>query len=47
MLPFPSLGPIVALETGIDPNKNIYRFTVGMFPTFTCLDFVNVVVSAI
>jgi hypothetical protein len=47
LLPFPGLGAIVALETGTDTNKNIYRITMGMFPTCTCPDFVNMVVSAI
>jgi len=47
LLPQPGLGTIVSLETGIDPNKNVYRITIGMFPTCTCLDFTNMVVFAI
>ena len=47
MLPFPGLGGIVVLETEAHPNKNVYRITLGQFPTCTCPDFVNMVVSAI
>jgi hypothetical protein len=47
LLPFPGLGAIVSLETGADHNRNVYRITMGMFPTCTCPDFVNMVVSAI
>ena len=47
LLPHPTLGAIVELETGIACNKNAYRVTVGQFPTCTCPDFVNMAVSAI
>ena len=47
LLPHPGLGAIVELETGIAYNKNAYRVTMGQFLTCTCLDFVNMVVSAI
>ena len=47
LLPFPGLGAIVVLEIWSDSNRNAYRVTVGMFPTCTCPDFVNMAVSAI
>ena len=47
LLPFPRLGAIVVLETEAHPNKNVYRITLGQFPTCTCPDFVNMVVSTI
>ena len=47
LLPLPGLGAIVELETGPVCNKNAYRVTMGQFPTCTCPDFVNMVVSAI
>jgi hypothetical protein len=47
LIPNPGLGAIVSLETGADHNKNVYRITIGLFPTCTCPDFVNMVVSAI
>ena len=37
----------MVLETGLDSNKNAYQVTIGMFPTCSCPDFVNMVVSAI
>ena len=47
VLPSPRLGAIVVLQTEAHPTKNVYRITLGQFPTCTCLDFVNMVVSAI
>ena len=47
LLPSPRLGAIVVLETEAHPIKNVYRITLGQFPTCTCPDFVNMVVSAI
>ncbi len=47
LLPFPGLGAILTLETGIEPSKNVYRITIGMFPSCTCPDFINMAISAI
>jgi len=47
LLPFSGLGAIVSLETGADKNRNVYRITMGMYPSCTCPDFTNMVVSAI
>ena len=47
LLLFPGLGAIVSLEIGTDPNRNVYRITMGMYPTCTCPNFVNMMVSAI
>ena len=47
LLPLPSLGAIVELETGSACNKDAYRVTMGQFSTCTCPDFVTMAVSAI
>jgi len=47
LLPFSSLGAIVALETSANPNKNVYWIMVGILSTCTNLDFMNMVVPAI
>jgi hypothetical protein len=47
LIPQPGLGAIVSLETGVEHNRNVYRITIGLFPTCTCPDFVHMVVSAI
>ena len=46
-LPSPGLGAIVVLRTEAHPIKNVYRITLGQFPTCTCPDFVNMAVSTI
>ena len=47
LLPSPGLGAIVVLQTEAHPIKNVYRITLGQFPTCTCPNFVNMAVSAI
>ena len=47
LVPPPGLGAIVVLQTGVEPKQNVYRVTVSTFPSCTCPDFVNMVVSAI
>jgi hypothetical protein len=47
VLPFPSLGAIILLESGVEPNKKVYRITISHFPEYTCLDFQNMVVASI
>jgi hypothetical protein len=47
VLLFPSLGAIILLESGIEPDKKIYRITISHFSECTCLDFLNMVVASI
>jgi len=47
LLPFPGLGAIISLETSADNNQNLYRITMGMYPSCTCPDFTNMVILAI
>jgi len=47
LLPFLGLGAIVSLQTGSEHSRNVYKITLDMFPTCTCLDFVSMTVSAI
>jgi len=47
LLPFLGPGAIVSLETGVDNNRTVYRITMGMYPSCTCPNFTNMVVSVI
>jgi len=47
LLPFPGLSAIVSLETGVDNNRNVYRMTMDIYPSCTCPNLTNMVVSAI
>jgi hypothetical protein len=47
VLPFPGLGAIISLESGVEPNKKVYRITISHFPEYTCLDFFNMAVASI
>jgi hypothetical protein len=31
VLPFPSLGAIISLESGVEPDKKVYRITISHF----------------
>jgi hypothetical protein len=45
VLPFPSLGTIISLESGIEPDKKVYRITISHFPECTCPDFLNMAMA--
>jgi hypothetical protein len=47
ILPFPSLGTIILLESGVELDKKVYRITISHFPKYTCPDFLNMVVASI
>jgi hypothetical protein len=47
VLPFPGLGAIISLESGVEPNKKVYRITISHFPECTCPDFLNMVMASI
>ena len=47
LLPFPGLEAIVSLQTGSEPNQNMYRIVVGMYPSCLCPDFISMAISAI
>jgi len=47
MLPIPGLGAIIHLQSGMESNHKVYQITLGMYPECTCLDFVDMAVSAI
>jgi hypothetical protein len=47
VLPFPGLGAIISLESGIEPDKKVYRITINHFPEYTCPDFLNMAVTSI
>jgi hypothetical protein len=47
VLSFPGLGAIISLESGIEPDKKVYRITISHFPECTCPDFVNMDVASI
>jgi hypothetical protein len=46
-LPFPGLGAIISLESGVEPDKKVYRITISHFLEYTCPDFLNMVVALI
>jgi hypothetical protein len=46
VLPFPGLGAIVSLESGVEPNKKVYRITISHFLECICSDFLNMVVAS-
>ena len=47
VLPFPSLGAIILLESRVEPNKKVYQITISHFPKCTCPNFLNMVVVSI
>jgi hypothetical protein len=47
VLPFPGLGAIISLKSGVEPDKKVYRITISHFPECTCSDFLNMVVASI
>jgi hypothetical protein len=47
VLPFPGLGAIISLESGVDLNKKVYRITISHFPECTCPNFQNMIVASI
>jgi hypothetical protein len=47
ILPFPGLRAIISLESGVEPDKKIYRITISHFPKCTCPDFLNMAVASI
>jgi hypothetical protein len=47
VLPFPSLGAIISLKSGVEPDKKVYRITISHFSECTCPDFLNMVVASL
>jgi hypothetical protein len=47
ILPFPSLGAIISLESKIEPDKKVYQITIRHFLKYTCHDFLSMVVASI
>jgi hypothetical protein len=47
ILPFPGLGAIISLESGVESDKKVYRITISHFPECTCSDFFNMAVVSI
>jgi hypothetical protein len=47
ILPFPGLGAIILLESGVEPDKKVYRITISHFPECTCPDFLNMTMALI
>jgi hypothetical protein len=47
MLPYPGLGAIISLQSGIEPHHKVYQITIGMYSECTCPDFVDMAISAI
>jgi hypothetical protein len=47
VLPFPNLGAIISLESGVEPDKKVYRITISHFPKCTCPDFLNMAVASL
>jgi hypothetical protein len=47
VLPFPDLGAIISLESGVEPDKKVYQITTSHFPECTCPDFLIMVVASI
>jgi hypothetical protein len=47
VLPSLSFGAIISLESGVEPNKKVYRITISLFPECPCSDFLNMAVAAI
>ena len=47
LLPYPGLGAIVALQSGVEPNANVYNITLCNFPACTCPHYNNMTSSAI
>jgi hypothetical protein len=47
VLPFPGLGAIILLESGVEPDKKVYQITISHFPECTCPDFLNMVVASL
>jgi hypothetical protein len=47
ILPFPSLGAIISIESRAEPNKTVYQITISHFLECTCSDFLNMEVALI
>jgi hypothetical protein len=47
VLPFLGLGAIISLESGVEPDKKVYRITISHFLECTCHDFLNMAVASI
>jgi hypothetical protein len=47
ILPFPSLGAIILLESGVQPDKKDYQIIISHFPECSCYDFLNMAVVSI
>jgi hypothetical protein len=47
ILPFSSLGAIISLESGVEPDKKVYRITISHFRECICPDFFNMAVASI
>jgi hypothetical protein len=47
ILPFPGLGAIISLESGVEHDKKVYRITISHFHECTCPDFLNMAVVSI
>jgi hypothetical protein len=47
VLPFHGLGAIILLESGVEPDKKVYRITISHFRECTCPDFLNMAVASL
>jgi hypothetical protein len=47
VLPFPGLGAIISLESGVEYDKKVYQITISHFPECTCPDFLNMAMASI
>jgi len=47
LLPYPSLGAIVVLQSGVEPTTNTYNITLCNFPACTCPHYHSMTSSAI
>jgi hypothetical protein len=47
VLPFPSLGAIISLESGVEPDKKVYQIIISHFPECTCHDFLNLAMASL
>jgi hypothetical protein len=47
VLPHPGFGTIISLQSGAEPNHNVYRITLSNYPECTCLDFKTMAVASI
>ena len=47
LLPYPGLGAIIVLQSGVEPNEHVYNVTLCNFPSCTCPHYVSMNSSAI